>query len=175
MNLRPLLAGSPMILLLAGCAGDAAGDGDGGSGEATGTAGSGDTGNDPSSDDQPSGEPADSGDVSGNDPSSTDSDSDSDTDTDPTGEPVCEGTEFAGDASAWTLPDLGLPLGGPQLLTQLSDYWGCTNDQTLRYSSLDITGDGVLDLVVTDACDAAGAGTSAWLVHRGGNDGFGDE
>ena len=65
------------------------------------------------------------------------------------------------------MPDLGLPLGGPQNLVQLADYWGCTNDQTLRYTTVDLDGEGHLDLVVTDACDADGAGTSAWLLFPG--------
>ena len=51
--------------------------------------------------------------------------------------------------------------------------FGCANaDEDLTFALTDLTGDGRADLVVTDACDLAGVGTSEWRVFAGEASGF---
>ncbi len=79
-----------------------------------------------------------------------------------------------GDATTWSLPDLSaLPLDVPDPLEVPANGHGCTNEEQFRYQLLDLTGDGVLDFVITDGCDANGVGQDRWIVHPGGADGFG--
>ena len=43
---------------------------------------------------------------------------------------------------------------------------GCAGlTETVTFSLLDLTGDGALDLVVTDLCDKLGLGSEAWRVY----------
>ena len=89
-------------------------------------------------------------------------------DTDDTGdEPACEAVRF-GAASTWTLPDLSaLPLTVTDMVAAAADNWGCENDQSFRYTTMDLTGDGQLDFVITDGCDAGGVGAQRWILHPG--------
>ena len=166
--LRQLALAVPLFALACarnGAAGDADGD-DGGSGETADTQGSSDSASASNPDDSGS---LDSGPTEGG------SDDGSDSAGDTTGEPVCEATQFGDTPQAWSLPELGFPIAEQQPMVLLADNWGCTNEQTFRYSTLDLTGDGVLDLVVTDACDSGDVGATSWLVYAGGSDGFADE
>ncbi len=61
-----------------------------------------------------------------------------------------------------------------ELHEQLGDYWGCGDGETYRYQILDATGDGAPDFVVTDSCDAEGAGTTRWEVYKNTGSGFAD-
>jgi len=94
-------------------------------------------------------------------------------DTETGGEPpglVCDGFEAA--ALQWTLPDLG---ASEEVLDDLfhDSSVGCGDlDESLTFSRLDLTGDGKLDLVVTDLCDAAGVGTTEWRVYPATNTGY---
>ena len=74
-----------------------------------------------------------------------------------------------GAATTWALPDLSaLPTTeDADLLEQMAGGWGCTNDETLRLTTMDVTGDGLADVLLTDGCDAAGVGTERWIVHPG--------
>ncbi len=95
---------------------------------------------------------------------------------DTTDPPVCDASGFEADAFAWTLPELGFPFEdyGEQPLEQLSRSWSCTNSESYHHQVIDITGDGILDLLVTDACDEGGVGLEQWLVYPGESAGFGD-
>ena len=89
-------------------------------------------------------------------------------------EPPCEGIGFDAEASVWALPDLSaLPLEVSDPMQLVGDNWGCTNEEQLRYTTMDLTGDGQLDVVLTDGCDANGVGTERWIVHPGEDGGFG--
>jgi hypothetical protein len=80
------------------------------------------------------------------------------------------GTGFAADPIEWSLPQY---LNETDRYEQLADYWSCGEGQ-LRYQLLDMTGDGAVDFLVTDACDATGVGASHWLVHENTGTGFAD-
>jgi hypothetical protein len=71
-------------------------------------------------------------------------------------------TGFANTPASWPLPDLGLPT---DWLNDLSEdtATGCFSG-TVTFSTVDLTGDGVPDLVQTDSCADADVGTSEWRV-----------
>lgn len=79
------------------------------------------------------------------------------------------GSGFAAEPMIWGLPQY---VDGGERYEQVSDYWGCDNGETYRYQLLDMTGDGAVDLLVTDACDATGVGAGHWLVHENTGTGF---
>ncbi|MDC0675992.1 hypothetical protein [Nannocystis radixulma] len=74
---------------------------------------------------------------------------------------------FADAPVAWSLPTLAgaagtLPLG------ELSQSRNCTEaDRFYQYTTMDATGDGVIDLVLTEDCTDDGVGTSQWRVYPG--------
>ena len=73
-----------------------------------------------------------------------------------------------GPATTWTLPDLSaLPLSEADAAGAVADGRGCENEQVFRYSTMDLTGDGQLDFVITDGCDAGGVGVQRWIAHAG--------
>ncbi|MFV8753500.1 hypothetical protein ACNOYE_23355 [Nannocystaceae bacterium ST9] len=115
-----------------------------------------------------------SGDGDG-DPDTTSGDGDGDSTTgdgDGDGDPVVDACEFSASAIAWPLPQ---EFVGADVYEQTTDYWGCNGGaEEYRYQLLDITGDGAVDFLVTDACDAAGAGTTHWEVFVNTGDGFAD-
>ena len=79
-----------------------------------------------------------------------------------------------GAATTWGLPDLSaLPLDVSDPMRVVADNLGCTNGQSFRYTLLDLTGDGRVDFVITDGCDANGVGAERWIVHPGEDGGFG--
>ncbi|HUU21365.1 MAG TPA: VCBS repeat-containing protein [Phycisphaerae bacterium] len=84
---------------------------------------------------------------------------------------------FSGSASLLSLPP------GPQALGATppwTDPWespqSCPGNGYDYGSTIkDMDGDGRIDLLVTDACDEGGVGTTHWLVHLGDGNGFADE
>jgi hypothetical protein len=83
-------------------------------------------------------------------------------------EPSCDGIGFDAEASVWALPDLGaLPLDVVDPVNATGDSWSCTNGRSFRYTTMDLTGDGQLDFVITDGCDVGGVGADRWVTHLG--------
>ena len=80
----------------------------------------------------------------------------------------CEAITLAGDASDHELPS-GYAAGG---FLGLGADVACGADGTPSYATVDLTGDDVLDLVVTRLCGDDAVGSDHWLVHPGGQDGF---
>ncbi len=85
------------------------------------------------------------------------------------------GDGFDDDASVWSLPAY-FP-ANTEVLDDLAhdDDTGCNSSQQLTFSLLDLTGDGALDLVLTDKCDAEGVGTDEWHIYPNTGSGFDDE
>jgi hypothetical protein len=79
------------------------------------------------------------------------------------------GSGFSSTATAWALPPstYGFP-------TQSFVLTGTTCDATgeLQWDTLDIDGDGHVDLVVTDECFGTTVGLTEWDVYKGGASGF---
>ncbi len=74
---------------------------------------------------------------------------------------------FAAEPVLWSLPE---PTASVQYepFTQLAGGDLCPNDDVdFYYATTDLGGDGILDLVVTSACDPADVGTDFWLVYPG--------
>ena len=160
MHRTPLALASLLMTQVVACGGDDGApletDGAAETGNGTGTDGPGatsDTGgvdtagtsaDETTGDSDPSGGPEDTGD-----------------------EPACEAVRF-GSASVWALPDLSaLPLSEADAAGAVADGRGCENEQVFRYSTMDLTGDGQLDFVITDGCDAGGVGVQRWIAHAG--------
>ncbi|MEM7156752.1 MAG: hypothetical protein AAF799_28140 [Myxococcota bacterium] len=78
------------------------------------------------------------------------------------------GSGFSDTAITWTLPDAGGPayndLGG------IEDCPDTTNG--FRYGTVDLTADGLPDLVMTRDCDGGGIATDFWRVFPNDGDGF---
>ncbi|MBV1861016.1 MAG: hypothetical protein KUG77_21545, partial [Nannocystaceae bacterium] len=71
-----------------------------------------------------------------------------------------------GPAMTWALPDLGvLPMDVTDPMQGVADNWSCTNGEQLRYTTMDLDADGLLDVVLTDGCDTQGVGTERWILH----------
>jgi len=85
------------------------------------------------------------------------------------------GDGFADEATVWSLPAY-FP-ANTEVLDDLAhdDDAGCASSQTLTFSLLDLSGDGALDLVVTDLCDSDGVGTDEWHVYENTGGGFADD
>jgi hypothetical protein len=103
-----------------------------------------------------------------------DSDSDADSDADADVELSCEG--FSATATEWTLPTLSGDFSGWGAFysTYVSGYYRNVAGSSEYYytSTLDLTGDGLQDLVVTlDQADS-NVGNKYWLVYKGGASGF---
>jgi hypothetical protein len=165
MTLRPLL---PVCLVLACAKG---GDSDDGAADTDGdpTPGS---ATDPSADSS-----VDAGDgVDTTDGADTTDTADTGDSADTGDPPTCEATHTSPDAQLWTLPTPIADLDG-EPYRQLGGANVCAVDGTVdfNYASIDLTGDGRLDLVVTSACDDGDVGSDFWLVYAGGADGFADE
>ncbi|PRQ03993.1 hypothetical protein ENSA5_11760 [Enhygromyxa salina] len=79
------------------------------------------------------------------------------------------GTGFAAVAIEWSLP---APIGGDDLHEFTAQGLTCNNNEDYRFSTLDVTGDGAPDLVVTDLCDADGVGSGRWDVYKNMGTGF---
>lgn len=74
-----------------------------------------------------------------------------------------DGSGFAADASAWTLPYLFVD---EQFERSAGVTGACGSMQgEFAYAVMDLDGDRALDLVLTDRCDAGGVGTGRWDVH----------
>ena len=70
-------------------------------------------------------------------------------------------------AGAWTLPGATAGFGFDALDDLAKDTGGLCVASELSYGAVDLDGDRILDLVVTDGCDPVGAGTTHWRVFRG--------
>ena len=75
---------------------------------------------------------------------------------------------FADDGALWGLPTPTATLDG-EPFRQLGGANVCAADGTVEfyYGSMDLTADGIVDLVVTSACDAGDVGSEFWLVYPG--------
>ncbi|MEZ4444562.1 MAG: VCBS repeat-containing protein [Polyangiaceae bacterium] len=72
-----------------------------------------------------------------------------------------DGAAFASSGAAWAVPDYG-----PEALDQLSSAGACTGGKLEpAYALMDLTGDGELELVVTDDCVDPSLGRTAWHIH----------
>ena len=92
-----------------------------------------------------------------------------------TGEPsgqLCDG--FSSSSKSWSLPSPNVPNGADLFDDPFYDlYLACEDDAVeLSFSLIDLTGDGAVDLVITDACDAKGVGTTEWRVYENTGAGF---
>jgi hypothetical protein len=83
------------------------------------------------------------------------------------GPPACVG--FAAQASAWPLPG-GAASSFPQ--TELEETLGCNASGQFSWSTFDIDGDGLPDLVVTQKCFDPALGVSRWSVYKNTGAGF---
>lgn len=110
----------------------------------------------------------------------TDTDTDSGHDTDGDTDPPCDEPGFAAEPTPWPLPVLGGSggwSGDVPFPTLAGSAWrDCDGNGSVdyAYTVVDLTGDALPDLVVTeDECeDAAGLGTSRWNVYAGTGSGF---
>lgn len=79
------------------------------------------------------------------------------------------GVGFAA-AVSWSLPDYG-----PEAFEQISGAGSCSAGELKpAYGLIDLTGDGQLELVVTDDCVDAALGRSLWWLHERDGNGFSD-
>jgi hypothetical protein len=70
------------------------------------------------------------------------------------------GSGFSTSGMAFALPTLPRPLD-----TQSGLDTGCTGSASQEWSTVDLTGDGKLDLVLTEACADSTVGTSHWSLY----------
>jgi hypothetical protein len=78
-----------------------------------------------------------------------------------------------GDAGFAAATPFALPSGyGTGAFPSTSGQVPCGAPGTPAYATLDLTGDGRLDLVVTRKCGDTAVGDTRWLVHPGGDAGF---
>jgi hypothetical protein len=84
---------------------------------------------------------------------------------------------FSGSASLWSLPPGPAGLGDLAPWTEPWESPQTCPENGWGYGSTirDMDGDGRFDLLVTDACDEGGVGTTHWLVYLNGGIGFPDE
>ena len=171
---RPTLTALSLFASLCACAAegspaDTDGSGSAQSGDSEGSAGA---SSGPSGDSTTSGTGSDE--TGGNSSGDSDDETGGETAGETGDEPLCEATAFS-DALAWSLPDYAdLVHETEEPLPRLGGSVYCADpEDQMEFSTIDITGDGAPDLVITQACDAAGVGTQRWIVHPGTADGFG--
>ena len=80
------------------------------------------------------------------------------------------GGGFSMTPTEWALPQI--LQGGEDLHEQLADTHTCGNGIHYRYMLMDLSGDGAVDYLLTDSCDAEGVGTTTWHVHENTGEGF---
>lgn len=79
-----------------------------------------------------------------------------------------DGTGFAAEPEVWTMPtDVGGNWDGVEA-------FNCKGDEDHLFVARDLTGDSVLDLVVTSGCDTDPAWDERWRVYPGTGQGFDD-
>jgi hypothetical protein len=76
------------------------------------------------------------------------------------------GSGFAS-AGAWLLPGPAAGFDFDALDDRRGDDGGLCAQGELSFAAIDLDGDLVLDLVVSDDCDFEGAGTTHWRVFGG--------
>lgn len=79
------------------------------------------------------------------------------------------GSGFSNNATTWSLPQIQ---GGPGFrnLSGVGDCGGVANG--FRYSTADLTGDGLPDMVLTYLCDTNDTGDASWVVYENTGSGF---
>jgi hypothetical protein len=83
------------------------------------------------------------------------------------------GSGFAAEPTMWSVPELFVD---DQLYLTANGTGDCgSSGGYLRHTTLDLNGDGLPDLVVTDKCDEAGVGTNRWEVYENTGSGFAAE
>jgi hypothetical protein len=82
------------------------------------------------------------------------------------------GSGFSTTATEWTLPSYGLDSGSQPVLGQVSPNTTCTSGSPVRGATIDVTGDGRPELVITRSCTATDTGLSNWLVYDNDGTGF---
>lgn len=88
---------------------------------------------------------------------------------------TCIGIGFADEAEDWALPSGYVGPGDPPFSETTFPVANCDDDEWIPpHTLLDLTGDGLLDLVVPASCDDDAVGATHWRVHVGGPDGFED-
>jgi hypothetical protein len=88
-------------------------------------------------------------------------------------EPVCNGTQHDPTVSEWPLPSYGLDANGDGMFRYVAGDPYCPGGGRFRYQLVELDGDGLSDLVVTEHCDAdLDTGASQWRVHLNQGAGF---
>ena len=83
------------------------------------------------------------------------------------GSPACHETGFTSTSTSFTLPAMTIPL------TSVSGVnTGCAGSPSQEWTTIDLTGTGKLDLVLTETCTDTTVGTSHWLVYPNTGSGF---
>src|SRR5574341_2572679 len=82
----------------------------------------------------------------------------------------CGPAGFSSMVTAWSLPSVGPWSDAFDVLSRSTTGQNCSD--LFTYYTLDMTADGIPDLVLTDNCDSAGIGTASWRVYAGGPSGF---
>ena len=60
-----------------------------------------------------------------------------------------------------------MPVSESDLTQQVSNTWSCDGEEQFRYTVSELDGEGLVDLVITDGCDAEGVGAERWFLHTG--------
>jgi hypothetical protein len=82
------------------------------------------------------------------------------------------GSRFAAKATDFALPDIGATEDYPSFTDVAGNGQLVGPEDYLSWSTLDIDGDRIVDLVVTRRSKTPGVGLSKWLVFRGNGSGF---
>ncbi|MCB9663464.1 MAG: VCBS repeat-containing protein [Alphaproteobacteria bacterium] len=161
-------AGVVVMVVLLGCGG----------GRPTRVGGGVDTGDDDSADDKDGGDDSadtdgavDSGDDTAGDSDTSDSGDSDAVDTDALALGPCTRPGFEPKAALWTLPPVELPAGHELRDTTVSATCPSPGGSA-EVISLDVDGDGRLDLVQADVCADDFVGTAYWKVYRNTGTGY---
>ncbi|HEY8089300.1 MAG TPA: VCBS repeat-containing protein, partial [Polyangiaceae bacterium] len=152
IQLLLLVVATSMVPLLACGSGGGGGNGLGGGSSSSGGGSSGGTGSSSGGSSSGSGGSSSGGSSSGSSSG---------------GSPACHETGFATTSSDFTLPTMSVPL------TSVSGVnTSCAGSANEEWTTIDLTGSGKLDLVLTETCTDTSVGTSHWLVYPNTGSGF---
>jgi hypothetical protein len=83
------------------------------------------------------------------------------------GVPICNGVGFESVALSWSLPDYGVDADGQSVFRYVAEDPLCFGEGRIRYQLLDLVGDTLPDMVVTENCATdPGTGATHWRVHE---------